>query len=224
MLLYFKMEGSGIAAWGRLLSIVCIGSWLFSRKIFFEYLSDIANLTFMRNYRRLSGDGSVKVVLSGDSNSPPKTTSRREPPSYNSSPTQELRTPPAIAFAFLRVHSRFQKNVDFSIGELLKFQKKPVFALIRGLFSSPGEFPNVDVCPSQSLCLRASVVKVSQSQNADSPRSPFPPIQNPFRKARKFATTFREANVNAGQHYRGGLGKPHVHVSTLGPNSVSPYH
>src|SRR4051812_49635966 len=44
----------------------------------------------MRNYRRLSGDGSVKVVLSGDSNSPPKTTSRREPPSYNSPPTQEV--------------------------------------------------------------------------------------------------------------------------------------
>src|SRR5213078_60384 len=47
-------------------------------------------LTFMRNYRRLSGDGSVKVVLSGDSNSPPKTTPRREPPSYNSPPTQEV--------------------------------------------------------------------------------------------------------------------------------------
>jgi hypothetical protein len=44
----------------------------------------------MRNYRRLSGDGSVKVVLSGDSNSPPKTASRCEPPSYNSSPTQEV--------------------------------------------------------------------------------------------------------------------------------------
>src|SRR5205085_8759867 len=42
----------------------------------------------MRNYRRHSGDGSAKVVLSGDSNSPPKTTPRREPPPYNSSPTQ----------------------------------------------------------------------------------------------------------------------------------------
>src|SRR4051812_41425791 len=52
----------------------------------------------MRNYRRLSGDGSVKVVLSGDSNSPPKTTSRREPPSYNSSPTQEVcQSIPAVA-------------------------------------------------------------------------------------------------------------------------------
>jgi hypothetical protein len=46
----------------------------------------------MKNYRRLSGDGSVKVVLSGDFDPPPKTTSRREPPSYNSPPTQELRT------------------------------------------------------------------------------------------------------------------------------------
>src|SRR6185436_10039562 len=46
----------------------------------------------MKNYRRHSGDGSVKVVLSGDSNSPPKTTGRREPSSYNSSSTQELRT------------------------------------------------------------------------------------------------------------------------------------
>jgi signal transduction histidine kinase len=46
----------------------------------------------MKNYRRLSGDGSVKVVLSGDSNSPPKTTSRREPPPCNSPSTQELRT------------------------------------------------------------------------------------------------------------------------------------
>jgi hypothetical protein len=46
----------------------------------------------MRNYRRLSGDGSVKVVLSGDSNSPRKTTPGREPPPHNSSPTQELCT------------------------------------------------------------------------------------------------------------------------------------
>jgi hypothetical protein len=46
----------------------------------------------MRNYRRLSGDGSVKVVLSGDSNSPPKTTRRREPLPHNLTPTQELRT------------------------------------------------------------------------------------------------------------------------------------
>src|SRR4051794_18627533 len=44
----------------------------------------------MRDYRRFSGDGCVKVVLSGDSNSPPKTTPRREPPSYNSPPTQEV--------------------------------------------------------------------------------------------------------------------------------------
>jgi hypothetical protein len=44
----------------------------------------------MRNYRRLSGGGSVKVVLSGDSNSPPNTTSEREPPPYNSSPTQQV--------------------------------------------------------------------------------------------------------------------------------------
>jgi hypothetical protein len=46
----------------------------------------------MRSCRRHSGDGSVKVVLSGDSNSPPKTTPRREPPSYNLPPTQEVRT------------------------------------------------------------------------------------------------------------------------------------
>jgi hypothetical protein len=50
----------------------------------------------MKNYRRLSGDGSVKVVLRGDSNSPPKTTSRREPLPYNSAPTQELRTGPCF--------------------------------------------------------------------------------------------------------------------------------
>src|SRR4051794_1427344 len=56
----------------------------------------------MRNYRRLSGDGSVKVVLSGDSNSPPKTTRRREPPSYNSPPTQELCPPISTVAAGVR--------------------------------------------------------------------------------------------------------------------------
>jgi hypothetical protein len=87
----------------------------------------------MKNYRRLSGDGSVKVVLSGDSNSPPKTTPRREPLPCNSSSMQELRTPPAVPFAFLRVHSRFQKNVESTPEAPPKFQKKPLFALIRGL-------------------------------------------------------------------------------------------
>jgi hypothetical protein len=44
----------------------------------------------MKNYRRHSGDGSAKVVLSGDSNSPFKTTPRREPLPYNSSSAEEL--------------------------------------------------------------------------------------------------------------------------------------
>jgi outer membrane protein assembly factor BamB len=48
----------------------------------------------MKNYRRLSGDGSVKVVLNPDAQSGFKTTSRREPLPYNSSTTQELRTRP----------------------------------------------------------------------------------------------------------------------------------
>jgi hypothetical protein len=103
----------------------------------------------MKNYRRLSGDGSVKVVLSGDSNSPPKTTRRREPPPYNSSPTQEVCNPRAVPFAFLRVHSRFQKNVDTSEPHP-KFQKKPVFALIRGLCDSHSdrEFSTTAFLPS----------------------------------------------------------------------------
>src|SRR5436190_19052090 len=66
----------------------CVGF----RKNFFEYLLRFATLSHMKNYRRHSGDGSVKVVLSGDSNSPPKTTSGREPQPCNSSFTQELRT------------------------------------------------------------------------------------------------------------------------------------
>jgi hypothetical protein len=216
----------------------------------------------MKNYCRLSGDGSVKVVLSGDSNSPPKTTPRREPLPYNSSPTQELR--PSVACpsrvrvpAPSRCHTLPSSpttdhgqlatdkpaNVDFSISELLRFQKKPVFApppfakrtsilgniivaglgsQIRGLFSRAGEFPNVDVCPSESLCLRDSVVKLSQPQNVDSAPPLVPSVQNPFKKARESATTFREANVNAGQHYRGGLGKPQIHVSTFDPSSAKP--
>src|SRR4051812_47056 len=113
----------------------------------------------MRNYRRLSGDGSVKVVLSGDSNSPPKTTSRREPPSYNSSPTQEV-CPSVACPSRVRVptpsrchtlpsfpttdHGQLptDKSANLHFQDLLKFQKKPVFALIRGLFSRAGEFPN----------------------------------------------------------------------------------
>src|SRR5437868_277137 len=106
--------------------------WLFLSKILFEYLPFSPTLTSMKNYRRLSGDGSVKVVLSGDSNSPPKTTRRREPLPYNLPPTQELRTSPATPYALRRVPSRFQKNVDFPPEGLLKFQKKPVFAPIRG--------------------------------------------------------------------------------------------
>jgi hypothetical protein len=50
----------------------------------------------MKNYRRLSGDGPVKVVLSGDSNSPPKTTASREPLPYNSPPTQEVCSPTLV--------------------------------------------------------------------------------------------------------------------------------
>src|SRR3954467_14267405 len=103
----------------------------------------------MRNYRRLSGDGSVKVVLSGDSNSPPKTTSRREPLPYNSSPAQELR--PFVACApRVRVPAPSRRQalplsltaprqyVEFRSDVPPKFQKKPVFAHIRGLFSGPG--------------------------------------------------------------------------------------
>jgi hypothetical protein len=154
----------------------------------------------MRNYRRLSGDGSVKVVLSGDSNSPPKTTPRREPPSCNSSPTQEV-CPSVACPSRVRVptpsrchtlpsfpttdHEQLPtgKSTSVDFQDLLKFQKKPVFALIRGLFSSAGEFPNVDFCPSESLCLRASVVKLSQPQNVDSGTS----HQNPSKKARNVA-------------------------------------
>jgi hypothetical protein len=118
-----------------------------SRKIRLNISPLFATLTHMKNYCRLSGDGSVKVALRGDSNSPPKTTSRREPLPYNSSSTQEVCTPSAIPFAFLRVHSRFQKNVDFSIGKLLKFQKKPVFAHIRGLSDNSPAPERVDFCP-----------------------------------------------------------------------------
>jgi hypothetical protein len=156
----------------------------------------------MNNYRRHSGGGSVKVVSKREQNSSFKTTRTREPLPYNSPPAQEVRTPPAIPFAFLRVHSRFQKNVVSTPEAPPKFQKKPVFALIRGLFSSAGEFSNVDFCPSESLCLRASVVKLSQPQNVDFPRSPFPlfpPLQNPFKKARESAI---------------------IHVSTFDPSAA----
>jgi hypothetical protein len=172
----------------------------------------------MKNYRRHSGDGSVKVVLSGDSNSPPKTTRRREPPSYNSSPTQEVcPSIPAVAADVRRLtypanrlhdqtYSPCQPGVSSSgLRELCpssvpsakedvfvskgtfpshpKFQKKPVFARIRGLSNSAGESPNVHFSPSESLCLRASVVKLSPSQNVDSRTS----HQNPSKKARNVA-------------------------------------
>jgi hypothetical protein len=179
----------------------------------------------MRNYRRLSGDGSAKAVVSSgfmsgfttaakrepspESNLPStqqlrtlefctlhskfcieRTTSKREPAPYNSSPTQELCNPPAIPVAFLRVPSPFQEHVDFQPEGPLTFQKSPcsrqfadssaALAILRMLTLAD---PN--------LCLRASVVKLSQPQNVDFPRSPFPlfpSVQNPFKKARESAT------------------------------------
>jgi hypothetical protein len=170
----------------------------------------------MRNYRRLSGDGSVKVVLSGDSNSPPKTTRRREPLPCNSATVEELRTPPAFTFAFLRVHSRFQKNVDFPVKDLPKFKKKPVFAHIRGLYSEAGGSQNVHFRksaimenfplslfpPNNVIPLLAFILEPSAlEQNVDFPRSPFlsfPSVPNPFKKARESAI---------------------VHVSTFDPSA-----
>jgi hypothetical protein len=160
----------------------------------------------MRNYRRLSGDGSVKVVLSGDSNSLPKTTGRREPPSYNSSTTQELGTPPAVPFAFLRLPSRFQENVDFPNEYLRTFQKKPVFApppfaqrtstvgniIVAGLGSRIRAFrdshPDPEKVDFPPVPISAFILQPSPlEQNVDSAPPPFPRLQNPCKKARESA-------------------------------------
>src|SRR5436853_7305074 len=68
--------------------------------------------------------------------------------------TPKLRSSP---FAFLRVHSRFQKNVDFRIEGLLKFQKKPV---------NPPKFTFQH--STQSPLVGGLVVKFDQSQNVES--------------------------------------------------------
>jgi hypothetical protein len=149
----------------------------------------------MENYRRLSGDGSVKVVLSGDSNSPPKTTSRREPLPYNSSPTQEVcPSIPTVAADVRRLTysaNRLQEvtlvrkpdqtysssQPEFSSSGLCdlcvfllkgklpshpEFQKKPVFAPIRGLCESHPAPEKVDFRVSQPPSPSASVVSSNQ--------------------------------------------------------------
>jgi hypothetical protein len=202
--------------------LLSIRGLFFLSKNSFEYLPGTATLTFMRNYRRLSGDGSVKVVLSGDSNSLPKTTGRREPPSYNSPPPQELRTSPAIPFAFLRVPSRFQENVDFPSESLRKFQKMPVFApppfaqrtstvgniivaglgsLIRGLCDSQPapEFSIITfLFPAATDHRQRTTYK---PKNVDSAPPPFARLQNPLKKARESAI---------------------IHVSTFAPFAPKP--
>jgi hypothetical protein len=164
---------------GPFVSIGVDPRWVFLSKNFFEYLSLSATLSFMRNYRRFTGDGSVKVVLSGDSNSPPKTTPRREPPSYNSSPTQEVcPSIPAVAADVRLTYSAnglhdltLVRNLDQTCSSrqsgfsssglcdlcvfvfkgkfpsLRKFQKKPVFARIRGLCDSHPAPEKVDYPP-----------------------------------------------------------------------------
>jgi gluconolactonase len=87
-----------------------------------------------------------------------------------------------MSFASIRVPSRLQKNVD-TPEEPQKFQKKPVFAHIRGLFSRCVQSRNVDFCASESQCLSVSVVKFTPSQNVDSG----PSHLNPSKKARNVA-------------------------------------
>ncbi len=68
-----------------------------------------------------------------------------------------------------------------------------------------------------SLCLPARALAkagVLRGSLVDRPSSKL------IKKARPSATTFRAKNVKDGQHYRGGLGKSHVHVSKFCPNSV----
>jgi hypothetical protein len=152
----------------------------------------------MRNYRRLSGDGSVKVVLSGDSNSPPKTTRRREPPSYNLSATQEvcpsIPTVPAdvrrLTYPANRLrdqtYSSSQPGVSSSSGlrdlrvfvlkgefpSHQKVQKKPVFAPIRGLCDSHSdrEFSTTAFLPSATTDHGQQAT--DGPKNVDSPRCP----------------------------------------------------
>jgi hypothetical protein len=171
----------------------------------------------MRNYRRLTGDGSVKVVLSGDSNSPPKTTSEREPPPYNSSPTQEVSSlvarpsrlpvpapsrchtlPPFCTTDHGQPATDKLKNVDLPADGSRKFQKKPVFARIRGLFSSGGGFRKVAFCPSESPSLRASVAKFDQSQNVESfPSLPALPSVQVLSRSRTSYPKFQKKPVSS---------------------------
>jgi hypothetical protein len=161
----------------------------------------------MKNYRRPSRDGSVKVVLSGDSNSPPKTTPRREPPPYDSTPAQELRTPPAILFAFPRVPSRFRENVDFATEDLRKFQKKPVFAHIRGLCDSylPREFSTIAFLFSATTD-NGQLPPLEQNVDLEPSSFPLPSVQNPTRL------------TSSHQNAQKCLGIPHIPVNPTCPS------
>src|SRR4051812_12599726 len=112
----------------------------------------------MRNYRRLSGDGSVKVVLSGDSNSPPKTTPRREPPSYNSSPAQEVcPSYPAVATDVRRLISPANRSLHPRLAARAG-QADPCLAKSSGVQSKVNNF-----APAQS---HSDSQKVDSSPNA----------------------------------------------------------